>query len=120
MAHQGDVGGGLFHGVRDDRGKFAAFERETGFVAAHSGTAPSRQHIPGARPGASHALFSLKEMITLGFQSLSGFRGGAARHSGFRDKIGKNILRHICFNILIAGFGAGALFGASAEETAAA
>jgi hypothetical protein len=56
------------------------------------------------------------EMITLGFRKTGGMAGAPARIWDFSDRIRENILRQFCFKILIAGFAAGALFGAGSDK----
>jgi Transglycosylase SLT domain len=55
-------------------------------------------------------------MITLGFRRTPEFTNAPVRWAGFNDSIRENILRQFCFNILIAGFAAGALFGAGPDN----
>ena len=104
---QGDVSGGAGHRSGHGAHQFAPAKGQTGFIPAHPGTAPPRQHISRA----SH-----KEMITLGFRKTGGMAGATVRAWGFSDRIRENILRQFCFKILVAGFAAGALFGAGSDK----
>lgn len=100
---QGDVAGSAGHRTGHGAHQIASAKRQAGFIPAHPGTAPPRQHIPRA----NH-----KEMITLGLLKTPGIRGGPARRADFGDTIRGNILRQFCFKLTIAGLAAGVLFGA--------
>ncbi len=94
-----DAARGRSHGATDFARERATAKRQQGFVAPHPGTAPARQHV---------ARVNHKEMITLGFCR-------QAYTPRFRYNLRENILRNICFKLLVAGFAAGLLCAAGPE-----
>ena len=106
VSDQSDVAGGTGHGTGHGAHQVAPAKGQAGFIPAHPGTAPPRQHIPRARH---------REMITLGLRQTAGYRRASARQTDSGGKIKGNILGQFCFTLIIAGVTVGASFGAGPD-----